>query len=250
MIKENQPIELTIVRPNLRDYYINKGYNCKVGNRIIIEAKDISPSSHKKIKYICDYCNKEFERMPYSNERSKENNLIKKDACTSCKRKRTLETTINKYGVDNVMKVPELQQKCKQSKNNQNFNGSTFNSCSYFINGIPVSKGQDNLHKNFPEFELNYHLDKYYIDLFYNNICIEYNGRGHDLGVRMGKISTEDFNTKEQNKKDFICKNNKLLVIVDKKDKLKKEENITNDLINEIRNFIKGDDFYKELEVK
>lgn len=247
MIKE-ELIKIKIVRNNMKDYYENKGYKIdKLGQEIFINAKDISDNSHIKIIYICDYCGKEFERMPYSNNRSKKDDNLK-DSCVKCARKRAKETCLEKYGVDHPMKIEEIQTKCEQSreKNKQNFNGSKFNSCQFFMNGIPVSKAQGLLKKFLPEYELNYHLGKYYIDLFYNNVCIEYDGKGHDLSVRMDKISLEEFLDKENKKRDFILKDNRLLKIIDKKDYFRKEENI-NKYIGKIKDFIESDEIYKEI---
>ena len=248
MIKE-QLIKIKIVRNSMKEYYESKGYKIdKLGQEIYINSKDISNNSHIKITYICDYCGEEFERMPYSNSRSNKDGNFK-DSCIKCSRKkRAKETCLKKYSVDNPMKVEEIQLKCEKSRalNNQNFNGSKFNSCQFFENGIPVSKAQGLLKEFLPEYELNYHLGKYYIDLFHNNICIEYDGKGHDLGVRMNKISLEDFLSKENEKKNFILKNNRLLKIIDKKDFFKNEENI-HKYINEIKDFIESDEIYKEI---
>ena len=142
MIKE-QLIKINIVRNTMKEYYESKGYKIdKLGQEIYINTKDISPNSHIKINYICDYCGEEFERMPYSNSRSNKDGNFK-DSCINCsRRKRVKETCLKKYNVDNPMKVKEIQLKCEKSRtlNNQNFNGSNFNSCQFFENGIPVSK--------------------------------------------------------------------------------------------------------------
>lgn len=252
MIKENQKIEVEIIRRNMKEYYESKGYKIdKLGQKIVIDARDLPPGSHKKIVYICDYCGQEFERLPYSNARSQ--GIVQKDACAKCSRSRKgEETCLEKYQVSNPMKLEEFQTKCQESKirNVQNFgNVKTFNSCSYFVNGIPVSAAQDNLHSIFPDFELNHRFHKYYIDLWKDGICIEYDGRGHDMEVRMGKIGEEDFAEKERIKKKAILKECRLLRIVDKKDVFKNIGNITKDYLKQIKNFIESNDLYKEIIV-
>ena len=62
----------------------------------------------------------------------------------------------------------------------------------------------------------------------------------------MNKISIEDFLNKENEKKNFILKNNRLLKIIDKKDSFKNKKNIYK-YINEIKNFIESDEVYKEI---
>ena len=109
MIKE-QLIKINIVRNTMKEYYESKGYKIdKLGQEIYINTKDISPNSHIKITYICDYCGEEFERMPYSNSRSNKDGNFK-DSCINCSRKkRAKETCLKKYNIDNPMKLKEIQ---------------------------------------------------------------------------------------------------------------------------------------------
>ena len=233
---------------NLVEYYQSKGYKCKIGDTIEIEAEDITEGSKMKIEYICDICGHSFIRSPCSNKRAKKEKLV--DTCTNCSRQRAKMTCLERYGVDNAMKKEEFQRKCEESKQKTNFESDKNYSSSGFEKGIPVSAGQYRIASLFPDFEVNYHLGKYYIDLFYNNIAIEYDGKGHDLQVRMGKISLEGFQEKEKQKTDFICQSNRLLRIKDSKDKVKRENFEIKKLVEDIKSFIKGDELYKEIEIK
>lgn len=244
MVKPGQIIEITLVRPDMVSQYQQKGYECKVGQKIEVRAEDLSPSSHKKICYICDYCGVEFKRIVYSNYRSKiEGNT--KDACTKCSHsKRVKETCLQVYGVDNPMKVKEIQLK-NQESNLNNFTNDSKYSCKYFEKGIPVSQGQKNLFDQLENFELNYKYQTYYIDLVKDNIAIEYDGKGHDLQVRLGKMNQEDFDKKEQAKIKEILKEFRLLKIIDRKDHFKNK--ITQEEIKEIKNFINGSDKFQTI---
>lgn len=248
MILDNQYYSIKICRKAMQDYYNSKGYLCKVGQEIKVNAKDLSPQSHLKVKYVCDYCGKEFSRIVYSNERSKKNGN-NKDACQKCSSKKMKESCLLKYGVENAMQVPEIQQKCEQSRTTQNFEGSSFKSSAYFVNGIPVSAAQDNLYQLLKNFELNYHYRKYYLDLAKDDVCIEYNGKGHDMEVRLNKISLENFSLKEEKKKQEVLENYRLLIIEDKKDKFKKIGFIEENYLSQIQSFIMSDDHYKRIEV-
>ena len=100
------------------------------------------------------------------------------------------------------MQVQEfIEKQRKSTAENENFSGSSPNSCSTFVHGIPVSQAQLHLAKHLPDFELNQVCGRYYIDLAYNDIAIEYNGRGHDMELRMGKITKEDFQKKRRKEK-------------------------------------------------
>lgn len=244
MIKPGQIIEITLVRPNMVTEYQEKGYDGKVGQKIKVKAEDLSMSSHKKIYYICDYCGTEFERIIYSNSRSK-TEYNNKDACSKCCHlKRSKETCLNEYGVDNPMKVQEIQLKNQQSNLN-NFTNNSKYACKYFEKGIPVSQGQKNLFDALGGFELNYKYQTYFIDLVKDNIAIEYDGKGHDMQVRMGKLSQEDFDKKEQIKINKILEEFRLLKIIDKKDCFK--NGITQESINKIYDFINGSKKFCEI---
>lgn len=249
MIKDNQKIEIYIPRKNIAQYYIEKGYDCRPGQTITIEARDLTPGSKRKVEYICDYCGKQFSRCVGSNNR-KHNKENLKDSCEECSALKRKETTLKRFGVDNVMKLTEYQLKCEQNKVKNNFDGAKALSCSYFVNGIPVSKGQSNLAEILSEFQLNYHYKKYYLDLVFNDVVIEYDGRGHDLGVRMNKISLEEFQKSETIKEQAILEEYRLLRIIDPNDVLKRKEKITLELITQINDFVNSDIQYQKIEIK
>jgi hypothetical protein len=244
MIKSNQFIEINIMPQNY-EHYKKLGYSPQIRKKLIVKAEDIPFTSKTKIKYICDYCGEEFERTIGSNSRNKtkDNN---KDACSKCTRIKSKETCINRYNVENVMQVKEYKNKCLEYKRNDLFN-SNYPTSYIFKNGIPVSLAQNNLYELLKDYELNYKFYEYYLDLFNQkeNIAIEYNGKGHDLQVRLNKITIEKFQEKEEKRKDKILKNNiRLLIIQDKKNLWKEKSKID---LKEILEFIKSDQFYKEI---
>jgi len=94
------------------------------------------------------------------------------------------KTIIEKYGVDHIMKIPEIKESIIRKQKE-----------SLYKNGnVQVSKQQLYLH-NLLGGELNYQVDILNLDIAFpeEKIYIEYNGGGHDLQVKMGRISYEDF---------------------------------------------------------
>lgn len=116
-------------------------------------------------------------------------------------------------------------------KNNQGYkpNGSIG-----FYNGIPASKMQISIANqlggkiNFPISDIGY------IDILLdNNICIEYDGGGHNLSVKIGKISQEEFDIKESKRNSRLIENGyKILKIVNTKD-LQFDTKIISDWLSE-----------------
>ena len=106
------------VRTSVMTYkhYKEKGYEFeKCGDFIEVDVLDLLKSSNEKVKVICDVCGKEREmrycRVVGDNE---ENKLI---TCGDkiCKRKKSEDTCIKKYGVKNPMQCKEIQDKAKDT---------------------------------------------------------------------------------------------------------------------------------------
>lgn len=97
---------------------------------------------------------------------------------------RIRKTNISRYGVPNPMQNHEIAQKVRNTM--------------YERDLVPSSKQQRYLAKLF-NGKLNYPVEKYSIDILVEpNIAIEYNGGGHDLQVKLGNISYENFVKKEK----------------------------------------------------
>lgn len=145
------------------------------------------------------------------------------------------------------MKVDEFYYKNRESTN-KTLENNVFKSCTSFVNGIPVSQGQLYISELITGSELNFKYNRYYIDIVKDNIAIEYDGKGHDLEVRLGKKSQQDFDEKEKVKISSILLNFKLLRIIDKKDHFRK--GISEKYQQEILDFINNDIPYKEIIVE
>ena len=97
-------------------HYREKGYEFeKCGDFIEVDVLDLLKSSNKKVKVICDVCGKEREmrycRVIGNNEENKPITC----GSNSCKRKKTEDTCMKKYGVNNPMQCKEIQDKAKDT---------------------------------------------------------------------------------------------------------------------------------------
>jgi len=98
-------------------------------------------------------------------------------------REKAIQTNLDRYGVEWQMQNKEIMEKSK---------------ITMYKNGtVPTSNQQRYLHNLFGG-ELNYPVSRLSLDIAFpeNKIYIEYNGNGHELSVRMGGISQEDFDKK------------------------------------------------------
>lgn len=104
-------------------------------------------------------------------------------------RDKTTQTLINKYGVDSVIKIKGMKSKCN------NFE---------YVNSKKVSKAQRQI-SDYLGGHLNINIGGYFADILISEdgLIIEYDGSGHDLSVRLGSITEEEFNNREALK--FNC---------------------------------------------
>lgn len=95
--------------------YIDRGYNyTKNGDVFYPMVKDvIDCSKGNKIPVKCDYCGKVY--YPTVRNYLKVHNKKEKDCCVSCKGIKIRKTVQQKYGVDNIYFVPEIQEKITET---------------------------------------------------------------------------------------------------------------------------------------
>lgn len=93
-------------------YYKDKGYDVKGCNEIkAILVTDLPNNSGVKIKVKCDVCDTEKE-ISLNRYKNNTKNLTTYYACSrKCSEKKNKETILDKYGVDNISKSDEIQNK-------------------------------------------------------------------------------------------------------------------------------------------
>ena len=113
-----------------------------------------------------------------------------------------------KYGCENPMQNKEIALKARTTL--------------YQNSSVNTSRQQKYLHKLYGG-ELNYPLDFYSLDIYLKEegIAIEYDGGGHDLSVKLGNISREEFDKRKIMREKYIRKHNiKIITIISQDDKL------------------------------
>ena len=95
-------------------YYREKGYEFeKYGDIIEVNVLDLPKGSGIKVKIICDVCGKEKETCYGDVAKCNEKNELITCGSDSCKRKKTEDTCIKKYGVRYLLQSKEIQDKIK-----------------------------------------------------------------------------------------------------------------------------------------
>ena len=141
-------------------------------------------------------------------------------------------TIKKKYGASHIMKVPEIKEiVIKKQKESLYKNGN-----------VQTSKQQLYLY-NLLGGELNYQVDLLNLDIAFpeEKIYIEYNGGGHDLKVKMGLITYEDFLASELKRYLFLKENGwRQILINSPRDYLPSDDIIISEFENAKKHFNDG----------
>lgn len=210
---DNQIISILINNFNL-NHFINLGYDVKMGDTIKIKVKDLPHGSGLKIDVECNYCHKIFKKE-YRRYIKTKNNIC----CDECKKYKMMETSLAKYGnicslrneavlnksketnlkklgVEYPFQSEEILKKCRQTCIDKY--GDTYR--NYII-----SKQQKYLHELYGGI-LNYNEYPYLLDIFFeeDKIYLEYDGSGHNLSIKLGEKTQEEFDIKEKQRESFL----------------------------------------------
>lgn len=256
------------------EHFKSIGYNVKNGSMITIPIVDLPKGSGLKIDVECDYCNKIFKKayrryLETINDIScsdcRSNKIMKtnlKRYGVTCamhseeKSKERRQTFINKYGTPTPAKLKEVQEKAKQTNlkkygvewvlQNDEIKAKQMKSANKTLKErgekygiIPVSKNQILLHELFGGV-INYQIGKYFADIYLEefNLIIEYDGGGHNLSVKTGRRTQEEFEEKEKLRNEYLLSlGYNILRIIDLKDKFDTAENLSNVRNNALKIF-------------
>lgn len=148
---------------------------------------------------------------------------------------KAMKTTMLHFGVDSPAKSQEIKEKTKQTmierfgceypmQSDEILNKARK---TLLDNGnIETSTQQKYIHKLYGGF-LNYPFQRYNLDIFNEDkqIAVEYSGGGHDLSVKLGGITQEEFDKKELIRKSYIKRAGiKLIEIVTPHDLIPSDE--------------------------
>lgn len=217
-----------------RNFYTEKGYMVgKIGTEFIVDILDLPESSTQKVFVKCDFCGKVYE-IEYRRFLTQKNNGT---SCSNCRYNKVEKTNLAKYGHRCSLRNPDVLQKSKETSLKKIGVEYPFQSNDILKmcadtqikkygrvgRAVNTSKQQIQLHKIYGG-KLNYHLYPYHIDILFEeeSIALEYDGLGHNLLVKIGKLTQEEFDRKEKIRSNFILDSGYKLfrIIADKNDNL------------------------------
>jgi very-short-patch-repair endonuclease len=222
-------------------HYIKKGYNVRVGDEIIVNVNDLTPSSTYKVKVKCDICGneKELTYNKYIKNIKKYNLYTCSNKCSSIKNKKTnlekygsenysnrekyKKTCLEKYGVENSFQILDTKEKIKKT-NIKKYGVESANSSDIVKNNKKKSLlkkyGVDSYSKTneYKEKMKLYNQNKEYKNQklkTFTNTCIEKYGVSHTSN--MPEIRKKIKNSNQNTYQNKIIDNNILIVDFDRK---------------------------------
>lgn len=115
------------------------------------------------------------------------------------------QTNLKKYGVKSVMSLQSVREKAKQTTLEHYGVENPFSSKEVQKqiaitlsknNSVKTSSQQLYLSKLYG-MELNVPFQSFHLDLVKDNIVVEYDGGGHNLNIKLGCMTEQEFNQKE-----------------------------------------------------
>lgn len=226
----------------------------KYGVKNVFELDEIKTKS--KDTLINKYGVENISQLPENQEKIKKNNLEKYGVTNTSKldstKQKVVETNRQKFGVDYPMQTEEFQNRIKETSmklygvnhftqnkdviqkrkstvkerygveyaiQNKNILHKSIKS-RYLHGNFTCSKQQYQLYECIGG-ELNYPFKNFVIDVAFveDKIAIEWDGSGHDLSVRMGKISQSEFDRNENFRNKILFENDwRTIKFITKKD--------------------------------
>ena len=256
-------------------YYCKEAIIKEVEDKLILNVLKLPKNSKKKVLVQCDYCGAMLEVKYCDYNRVMDRNLVGKYACVHCGRTIKNKEQLNaKYGVSNCSQLVFVKEKKKsttkehfgcdypmQSLEVQSKSRATMKNKygvehnlqreeiklivkeanshrKYENNSAPSSKAQRKI-SELMNGKLNFPVGCYNLDILLDeNIYVEYNGSGHDLIVKLGNISKEEFTVKEIKRYQFLKEQGYKEIIIENKSDVLPNDDVIIDTINWCKNLL------------
>lgn len=199
---------------------------------------DLPKSSIQKVEVICDFCNKKYE-IEY---RKYLLQMTNGTACITCRYKKVEITNLERYGNKCSLRNEDVLRKSKQTNleklgvefpfQSKDIINKTIDTQlkRYGRVGRTINTSSQQIYlNNLYDGKLNYFIRPYNIDIFFENekIICEYDGNGHNMIVKLGRLTEEEFQIKEKNRSAYLQDlGYKEFHIISNKDKLPTDDEL------------------------
>lgn len=216
--------------------YKKRGINLvyDLGAPFIVKVEDLMKNSGVYIDVLCDMCKETIVHVTYHGY-NKAIDETGSCVCRPCSYIKTHQTTFNRLGYYYASQSPEIKEKINKTL------------CKY--SNQKTSRQQLYLY-NLYGGELNYPIKCYSADICFpkEKLEIEVDCGGHDLNVKTGRVTQEEFDKRELIRNNLIKKEGyKQMRIISSKDKLP-SDTVLLQMLKETREYFKRYPFHSWIE--
>ncbi len=242
------PVKDTLMTRSAKGKGIERGFWAAhsvpvVDGKVVLTHRqlvELCPGSAFRVDCVCDECGRDFSAHAHNVTRHGDGRVL-------CKLCRMAASTLKVYGVRNIAQTPGFADRVKTTITNRGGYGyaveryraaclrkygvdhprktSAFKqrmAMQLFTNGTaPASKMQRQLCDALGGM-LNYPVGAYFVDIALDNhVVVEYDGSGHDLPVRMHRVTAEQFAVNEAQRERYLVHNGwRLIRVISADDKI------------------------------
>ena len=151
-------------------------------------------------------------------EKTKQTNIERygKEFTLQCKeiREKGTRTSLEKYGVPHPFQNPDVRAKARKTM--------------FEHSNIRASKQQVYINQLYGGV-LNKPIHHVAVDIMLDDFCIEYDGGGHDIQLRLNEVSEDKYISSEKNRENFILSQGiKIMRIISNNDKIPSDDVLLN----------------------
>lgn len=237
--------------------HTGKEFVYDLGNTFSVKVEDLQKRSNVKIDVECDCCGKPIYDVTYE-DYCKRIEMFGEYVCHGCSINHYKGSCLKKYGVDNPAKLKEVKEQMMQTSlqrygtvhpmQSSEIKNKTMQSCidkygysntlkvpeirekvsqTLYKNGTtPTSRQQLYIYKLYDtngQIKLNFPVSYYNVDICFPNekLIVEIDFGGHNLSVKTGKLTQEEFDKREIMRNNIIKREGyKQMRIISEKDLL------------------------------
>lgn len=199
--------------------FLKHGYENPMQNPIFIKKR--SETSLEKYGYEHHMQNEEFKENFFNSNIEKLG--VRYPAQNPNVIKKRDETNLDRYGVKSILELEEVHKKGLEKLKT--------------LKKDKTSKQQRFISSLLPKNEINLQVGKYLLDIAFpsEKIFIEYDGSGHNLSVKLNRITQDEFKKKEKDRFNFLYLNGwREIRLVSTNDMLPDEDYLKSRIISEI----------------
>lgn len=235
-------VDVKIAGRNIKHFKALGYTDIKQGSIITdVDVHNLTDSSAIRVDLVCDYCGRQYNKRWADYLKNIKESRLDKTACSNCRMKKceevfflehgclptqhkdvknkVKETSLKKYGFRCALQSEEIKDKIKSTNMDRHgvenpmqvpeiarLQRTVANENLLKDGGWSAISRQQRLLHDMMGGELNHRVSRYRLDIAFlgKMVYLEYDGSGHNINIRMGRCTEEEFFEKEERRYNFL----------------------------------------------